>query len=78
MNPEPQVTEYSIGGRLIPRSLVATNATTQKLVSALQYINDNGGVISGVSVNVAKFGQNPSNAANPVWRSTLFDAVVGV
>jgi hypothetical protein len=78
MNPELQVTEYSIGGQLIPRSLVASNSSTQKLVSALQYINLNGDVVSGVSVSVAKFGQNPSNAANPVWRSTLFDAVVGV
>lgn len=78
LNPEPQVTEYSIGGRLIPRSLTSTNSGMTQLTQALRFINNNGAVISGLCVDVANFGKAAANAVNPAWRTAFFDAVVGV
>jgi len=79
MNPEYNITDANIGGRLIPRSLVASNESTQNLTNAMRFINDNGAVVSGVSINVANGSTGPQqNSINPVWRTALFDAVVGV
>ncbi len=77
MNPTPNVTEFSLGGRLMPRSLVASNSSASSLTNALRYINDNGAVISGVSTNASRGASRASNSVNPAWRDALFDAVVG-
>ena len=75
MNPPPNITEYQIGGRLIPRSLVESNVSA--LIDALEFINNHGATISGVSINVNMTPSSP-NSINNVWRTTLFDAVFGL
>lgn len=75
MTPPSNITEFQLGGRLIPRSLVESNP--QALTAALRTINENGAVISGVSVNVSLKADSPSNSVNPAWRDAVFDAVLG-
>jgi len=75
MNPPSNVTEYQLGGRLIPRSVVQSN--TQGLTAALRKIGENGAVISGVSLSVPKKPETPANAVNPAWRDALIDIVLG-
>ncbi|KAK2051931.1 FAD binding domain-containing protein [Colletotrichum caudatum] len=77
MNPEPAVTEYNIGGRLMPRSLVADDASASSLTETLRSIANSGGLISGLSINVARPDGAVANAVTPVWRTALFSAVVG-
>jgi hypothetical protein len=43
----------------------------------LKTINDDGGVVSGVSLQVPKRKGYPENAVNPAWRDTIFSATVG-
>lgn len=76
--PFNNVTDYNIGGRLIPRSLVETNVTA--LMKAFKYIvadNPDGG-ISVVSVNVSSYPLNVRNSVNPVWRTSIFSVVIGL
>ena len=75
MTPPSNITEFQLGGRLIPRSLVKSNS--HGLTAALRTINANGAVISGVSVNVSQNAGTPDNSVNPAWRDAVFDAVVG-
>ncbi|KAK1970717.1 FAD binding domain-containing protein [Colletotrichum sublineola] len=77
MNPEPAVTEFNIGGRLMPRTLVADNASADNLTQTLRSIVNDGGLISGLSINVARPDGVVPNAVTPAWRSALFSAVVG-
>ncbi|KAL0782264.1 hypothetical protein CaCOL14_000170 [Colletotrichum acutatum] len=77
MNPEPAVTEFNIGGRLMPRTLVADDASAASLMTALRSILDNGGIISGLTINVARAANAVANSVNPAWRTALFSAVVG-
>jgi FAD binding domain/Berberine and berberine like len=70
------VSDYQLGGRLIPRSLVMKN--NDALVAAIRSIVDAGTIISGVSVNVARGVAAPDAVAvNPYWRRTIFMAVLG-
>ncbi|KAL6720635.1 hypothetical protein ACLMJK_002560 [Lecanora helva] len=74
-DPPVNVSQYQIGGRLIPRTLVQKNISA--LVSAERSILGSGSVafISGVCVNVSV--TDPTmNSVNPIWRTSLFDAVV--
>lgn len=75
MTPLSNITEFQLGGRLIPRSLVKSNP--QALTAALRTINENGAVISGVSVNVSMKAGTPPNSVNRAWRDAVFDAVLG-
>jgi hypothetical protein len=75
MNPPSNVTEYQLGGRLIPRSIVESNSSA--LVAAMQTVNNEGAVISGVSVNATRKPGYPINAVNPVWRTAAIDLVFG-
>jgi hypothetical protein len=75
MNPPSNVTEYQLGGRLIPRSIVESNSSA--LVAAMQNVNNQGAVISGVSVNATQKPGYPINAVNPVWRTAAIDLVFG-
>lgn len=77
MNPPPNVTEFNIGGRLLPRSLVESNSSAAALTNALRFIVNNGGIVSGVSLDVSRGHNSVPNAVNPTWRSTLISAVLG-
>jgi hypothetical protein len=76
-NPPPNVTEYNIGGRLIPRTLLESQSSATSLVDAYRFINEAGAVISGVCVNVSN-GTKVANAVNPVWRTSITSNVIGV
>lgn len=76
-NPPPNVTEYNIGGRLIPRTLLTSQSSATSLVNAYRFINEAGAVISGVNVNVSN-GTKVPNAVNPAWRSSITSNVIGV
>ncbi|KAJ5738497.1 FAD binding domain protein [Penicillium malachiteum] len=60
MNPEVNITEYQIGGRLIPRLS----------------ISQEGGVISGVSLNVSQ-NEAAVTSVNPAWRNAAISVVLG-
>ncbi|ORY67015.1 uncharacterized protein BCR38DRAFT_464340 [Pseudomassariella vexata] len=77
MNPAPNITQYNIGSRLLPNSLLSSNISAASLVDALAFILDNDGVVSGLSVNVSRIPDVP-NAVNPAWRQTIISAVVGI
>lgn len=70
LNPEINITEYNIGGRLIPRSLVATDSSATSLVSALRAITDKGAALANVVMNVTRQPTHP-NAVYPGWRDAL-------
>ncbi|KUI68196.1 6-hydroxy-D-nicotine oxidase [Cytospora mali] len=74
--PVNNVTEYNIGGRLIPRSLVEANITA--LMTTLKYIVAEGSGVSGVSVNVSSYPLNVANSVNPVWRTSIYSFVLGL
>ncbi|KAJ0158908.1 putative FAD-linked oxidoreductase [Colletotrichum tanaceti] len=77
MNPEPAVTEFNIGGRLMPRSLVADDASTAALTDTLRSIANGGALVSGLTINVARPAGAVANSVHPAWRTALFSAVVG-
>lgn len=63
------------GGRFIPRSTLQEQ--NEDLMSAFRYINDNGGQIAAVGLNVSKtVAGNVYNSVNPAWRNTLIDVTV--
>lgn len=72
------VSDQNIGGRLIPRSLVEGNDTTQ-LVDAIRYIStQDGGVFVGNAINVRGGVVSPDDvAANPHFRDAIFSATIG-
>ncbi|KAJ9259032.1 CAZyme family AA7 [Paecilomyces variotii] len=76
MNPVANITEAQMGGRLIPRSLIDSNA--EALTTAFQRIlaSETGVVLSGISVNVSR-QDAPDNAVNPFWRESVLDLVIG-
>ncbi|KAI0890644.1 FAD binding domain protein [Annulohypoxylon maeteangense] len=76
MNPEMNISEVNLGGRIIPRSLVASENAAASLSGAIKSITDNGSVLAGVSMDVSRQPTSP-NSANPVWRESLFLAFLG-
>ncbi|KAJ7823430.1 hypothetical protein B0H14DRAFT_2826767 [Mycena olivaceomarginata] len=63
------------GGRLIPRSVVENNNSA--LTQAYRDINNLGGQVIGVGVNVSKtVVGDVYNAVNPGWRDTLIHNVI--
>ncbi|KAK7731044.1 hypothetical protein SLS53_008846 [Cytospora paraplurivora] len=76
MNPDMRITEMNIGGRLIPRSLVASESSAATLASAIKHISSKFGILAGVSMNVGKQPTSP-NSAHPYWRESLFLAFLG-
>lgn len=74
--PFNNVTNYNIGGRLIPRSLVETNMTS--LMTTLKYLVSEGAGVSGVSVNVSSYPFGVSNSVNPVWRESIYSFTLGL
>ncbi|KAI0896945.1 FAD binding domain protein [Annulohypoxylon nitens] len=76
LNPDMNISEVNLGGRIIPRSLVASKGATASLSDAIKSITGNGGVLAGVSMDVSRQPTYP-NSANPVWRESLFLAFLG-
>lgn len=76
MNPDMNITEMNIGGRLIPRSLVSSNSSAARLTSAIEYIVSNNGILAGVSQNLNRTPTSP-NSVHPYWRETVFLAFLG-
>ncbi|KAI0389461.1 FAD/FMN-containing isoamyl alcohol oxidase MreA [Xylariaceae sp. FL0594] len=64
------------GGRFIPRSVVEEKIAP--LVAAYRYINDHGGTVAllGLNVSHAVSGSNVWNSVNPAWRGTLVESVI--
>ncbi|KAI1107966.1 FAD binding domain protein [Jackrogersella minutella] len=76
MVPETNVTEINLGGRLIPRSLVASENSATSLTSAIKSIINNGGILAGVSMDISRPPSSP-NAVHPNWREMSFLAFFG-
>ncbi|ROW06279.1 hypothetical protein VPNG_08072 [Cytospora leucostoma] len=76
MNPDMRIMEMNIGGRLIPRSLVASDSSTASLADAIKHISSRFGMLAAVSMNVGKQPTSP-NSAHPYWRESLFLAFLG-
>ena len=63
------------GGRFIPRSTLLYQ--NDNLTSAFRYINENGGQVTVVGLNVSKaVVGNVYNSVNPAWRDALLDVTV--
>ncbi|KAI1089204.1 FAD-binding domain-containing protein [Rostrohypoxylon terebratum] len=71
------VSDFNMGGRLIPRELAKDQESTDSLVKAIRAIATKTLTI-GVAFNVAKGVSSPDEVAvNPYFRKTLFNAVIG-
>lgn len=70
------VSDYNMGSRLIPRTLVEDDASAEQLTTAVRHITSQA-LMSGVSFNVANFS-SPQVSANPYLRQSIFNAVIGV
>ena len=70
------VSDYNMGSRLIPRSLVEDDASAEELTNAIRQVTTQT-LMSGVSINVANFS-SPRVSANPYLRQTIFNAAIGV
>lgn len=69
------VSDYNLGGRLIPRSLIEQNP--QGFVDAVRFIGSQT-IMSGVTFNVAKGVASPDDVAvNPYFRKALVSVSVG-
>jgi len=77
MNPQMNIMEMNIGGRLIPRSLVSSNSSAARLSDAIEYVLNNNGQFAGVSQDVRMSPTSP-NSVHPYWRETLFLAFIGM
>ncbi|KAG8161567.1 hypothetical protein KVR01_008554 [Diaporthe batatas] len=77
MNPQMNVNEINIGGRLIPRSLASSQSSAVLLIDAIEHILDNGGIFVGVSQDVSMAPTSP-NSVHPYWRETLALAFVAM
>ncbi|KAM7210500.1 hypothetical protein V8F06_014113 [Rhypophila decipiens] len=77
LNPYQNITEFNIGGRLIPKSLVANRKSADSLANAIEYITANGGIFAGISADVSK-GPSIPNSAHPAWRKSAFLAFYGI
>lgn len=76
MFPHNNITEYNIGGRLIPKRLLETNSTA--LLDALKFIIAEGGIVSGNSLDVSGFPIGVQNSVNPAWRTAIINMVIGL
>ena len=70
------VSDYNMGSRLIPRTLVEDEASAEKLTDAIRYVTTQT-FMSGVSIDVSKFA-SAHVSANPYLRQTIFNAAIGV
>ena len=77
MSPPTPVDDIQIGGRFIQRSLIESTNGTRQLMVALRDIANKVGAISGIALDASRKSGYLANSANPAWRETIFDAVVG-
>ncbi|KAI2615790.1 FAD binding domain protein [Hypomontagnella submonticulosa] len=77
LNPQMNISEFNLGGRIIPRSLVESNQSASALTNAIHTIVDNGGILAGVSFMPDKLPAVP-NSAHPAWRKSVFLAFFGI
>jgi hypothetical protein len=69
------VSDYNLGGRLIPRSVVEDD--TEKFLDAIRFISSKT-LMSGVTFNVADSVSSPGDVAvNPYFRDTLVSISIG-
>jgi len=69
------VSDYTLGGRLIPRSLVEDD--TEALVDAIRFISSQT-LMSGVTFNVSKGVSSPDEVAvNPYFRKAIASIAIG-
>ncbi|XXH02223.1 hypothetical protein Hte_008591 [Hypoxylon texense] len=76
LNPDMNISDVNLGGRLIPRTLVSDNDSTTSLVAAIKLILSHGGVIAANSMDFHRLPTYP-NSVHPVWRETVFLAFLG-
>lgn len=69
------MSEVHLGGRLIPRSTIATHPSG--LIEALHSIARQGAAISGLALNTSHVPAFP-NAVNPSWRETGMSIILGL
>ncbi|KAL1961987.1 hypothetical protein VTN77DRAFT_722 [Rasamsonia byssochlamydoides] len=75
MTPPSNITDFQLGGRLIPRSVLDSNP--HGLVTALRSASDHGTLVSGVAVNVSRQAHIPDNGVNPALRNAAISIVIG-
>ncbi|KAI1504041.1 FAD binding domain protein [Biscogniauxia marginata] len=75
MNPEMNIVEINLGGRLIPHSIVESDVSAAGLISSIRTIIDSGGVLAGVSMNTSQ----PPTFANsiPYDRTNMTANIIG-
>ncbi|KAK0617498.1 hypothetical protein B0T14DRAFT_498503 [Immersiella caudata] len=57
MIPDPGVSDFNIGGRIIPRSAISSAAPTAQLAEAIEHIVDCGNFLLGATLNAARFAE---------------------
>lgn len=77
MTPPSNVTDFQLGGRLIPRSVIDSDSKRAELMSAFRAIGEKNAVISGVSVEASEKSDNPGNSVNTAWRDASISVVLG-
>lgn len=77
MNPETNITELNLGGRLIPREIVSSETSAATLVATIRFVLENGAFLAGVSMNTEHL-PTFENSVHPAWRQTLFLAFFGM
>ncbi|KAL6231479.1 hypothetical protein BDW75DRAFT_233574 [Aspergillus navahoensis] len=72
------VTEFHVGGLLIPRSTVQSNPDA--FISALQAVLQHKAAISSYSLNVSRPVNSPvsTNAVTPAWRKAAVSLLIGI
>ena len=79
MVPPNNVTEANIGGRLVPKTSLATSSAIDSLMDAFNTILSAGGVVSGIVTNQTNFPQGGvKNSVNPAFRNSVIDVVIGL
>ncbi|GAP85605.2 putative FAD binding domain-containing protein [Rosellinia necatrix] len=77
LNPTMNISAINLGGRIIPRSLVAADDSASDLVGAIRSMTDNFAAFAGISMDVRKPPTSP-NAVHPAWRDSIFLAFYGL
>lgn len=77
LNPQINVFELNIGGRLIQRSLIESSDASASLRDAIKFIVNAGAVFAGIGLNVSRAPPS-ANSAHPAWRDTLSLAFFGM
>lgn len=75
MNQPFNVSQFQLGGRLVPRSVVT--GSNAALVRAVRSVAEEGGLVSGVAQGVAGGARPGQNAVNPAWRGSLVSVTLG-